>query len=40
MVNSMLPEVAAGVITSVTIILIVVFNVVRFNKEQKGKIHA
>jgi hypothetical protein len=35
MENNMIPEVAAGIITSVTIILVVAYNVIRFNKQQK-----
>jgi hypothetical protein len=34
--NSMIPEVAAGIITTVTIVLIVALNVIRFNKQQKA----
>jgi hypothetical protein len=38
--NSMIPEIAAGIITSASIILFVAFNVIRFNKHLKDKIHA
>jgi hypothetical protein len=33
--NSMIPEVAAGIVTSVAIILFVAVNIVRFNKHLK-----
>lgn len=38
--NSMIPEVAAGVITSAAIVFFVAYNVIRFNKHQKDNTHA
>jgi len=38
--NSMIPEVAAGIVTSVGIILFVAYQVVHFNNHLKDRINA
>lgn len=38
--NSVTPEIAAGIITSVSIILFVAFNIIRFNKERNHRLNA
>ena len=40
MENSIILEVAAGIITSAAIILFVAYKIIRFNKHLKDKMHA